>query len=118
MKKTSIFSVIMSIILFASCAWAEPNLGDSTSNINAPTSSKQQAQASQKNSQVVNLNTADETELTSIKGIGKKKAQEILEYRKQNGSFKDVNDLQNVKGIGAKMLARILKNNPDKLTVK
>ena len=48
----------------------------------------------------VNINTATETELETLSGIGPSKAKAIVEYRKQNGSFKTVADIKNVKGIG------------------
>lgn len=49
----------------------------------------------------VNINTADATEIaTMLKGIGDKKAQDIISYRKEHGKFKDIESLKQVKGIG------------------
>ncbi len=48
----------------------------------------------------VNINTASAKELMALKGIGEKKAQDIIKYRKANGKFKTVTDLTQVKGIG------------------
>ncbi|MGR4990770.1 ComEA family DNA-binding protein [Vibrio rotiferianus] len=61
----------------------------------------------------VNVNTASAEELaTLLKGIGLKKARDIVEYRQENGPFKTAADLSNVKGIGSatveKNLQRIL----------
>ena len=55
----------------------------------------------------VNINTADVTTLASnIKGVGSKKAQAIIQYRKTHGAFKRVDDIVKVKGIGAKLLEK------------
>ncbi|WP_394173150.1 ComEA family DNA-binding protein [Thalassotalea litorea] len=54
----------------------------------------------------VSLNKADLEELQSIRGLGAKKAQAIIEYREANGPFTDVKQLLNVKGIGEKFLSK------------
>ena len=56
---------------------------------------------------VVNLNTANQEQLETFKGVGPAKAQAIIEYRKKNGNFKTVDDLNNVPGIGDKTLAKL-----------
>ena len=48
----------------------------------------------------ININTADVQELTKLKGIGEKKAEAIITWRKENGNFKTIEDLLEVKGIG------------------
>ncbi len=52
----------------------------------------------------VNINTATQSELTSLPGIGDSKAAAIIEYRRQNGAFASVDQLTQVSGIGAKTL--------------
>lgn len=55
----------------------------------------------------VDINKADaETIAQSLNGIGIKKATAIVQYRKQNGSFKALKDLMNVKGIGEKTISK------------
>lgn len=60
-----------------------------------------------KQSNKVNLNTADETELQTLTGIGQKKAQEIIAYREENGGFKAIDELKNISGIGEKTFEKI-----------
>lgn len=50
----------------------------------------------------VNINTATETELEKLPGVGPAKAKAIVEDRKKNGPFKTTEDLKRVKGIGDK----------------
>ncbi len=69
------------------------------------------------NTQTININTADVEALSTLKGIGAKKAAAIVAYREQQGKFKTLNQLAKVKGIGNKMIERVLKNNPGRLVV-
>jgi competence protein ComEA len=55
----------------------------------------------------VNINTANETSLANVKGIGAKKAKAIIDYRQKNGEFKSVNDLAKVSGLGDKSVKKI-----------
>ena len=48
----------------------------------------------------VNVNTATQSELEGIKGLGPSKAKAIIEYREKNGPFKSLDDLDKVKGFG------------------
>jgi len=52
------------------------------------------------NDGLININNADVNELKSLPGIGEKKAQAIVNYREENGFYKDISDLLNVSGIG------------------
>lgn len=58
----------------------------------------------------VNINTATQTELESLNGIGPVKARAIIDYRKKNGGFKSVDDLGKVDGIGAATVANVRKD--------
>lgn len=48
----------------------------------------------------VNINTATQTELETLTGIGPSLATKIIDYRKTNGNFKSIDELKNVSGIG------------------
>lgn len=58
----------------------------------------------------INLQTATKEELMSIKGIGDKKADSIIEYRKTN-EIKDPEDLKNIKGFGDSIVSNIKKSD-------
>ena len=54
-----------------------------------------------------NINTATQSQLESIKGIGPSKAKAILAYLEEKGPLSNINDLTNVKGIGKKTAEKI-----------
>mgnify|MGYP000001629937 CR=1 FL=1 len=59
----------------------------------------------------VNVNTATQSELESIKGIGPSKAKTIIAERLDGGHFQDANDLQKrVRGIGMKSVEKMVDN--------
>lgn len=63
---------------------------------------------------LININTADEATLSSLKGIGAKKAEAIIAWRNANGEFQSLDQLAEVKGIGA----AILDANRELITLK
>ena len=48
----------------------------------------------------VNINTATQTQLETLPGIGPSTAQKIINYRKENGKYKTIEDIKKVSGIG------------------
>ena len=55
----------------------------------------------------INLNKASLEELKQVKGLGGKRAQDIIEHREANGKFKSVDELKKVSGIGAKTIEKL-----------
>lgn len=55
----------------------------------------------------VDINTATQSELEAVKGIGPAKAKAIVEHRQKNGPFKGVDDLTGVKGFGKASVAKL-----------
>ena len=60
-----------------------------------------------KESKKVNLNKASLEELKQVKGLGAKRAQDIIDHRETNGKFKSVDELKKVSGIGAKTIEKL-----------
>ena len=58
----------------------------------------------------IDINTATQSQLESLNGIGPKKAQAIIDYRKKNGPFKSASDLDKVPGFGAKTVDELKKD--------
>lgn len=64
--------------------------------------------------EVLDINTATAEQFDdTLAGVGKAKAQAIVEDREKNGPFKSVDDLERVNGIGPAIIAK----NRDRITV-
>ena len=75
-----------------------PKVGEEVTEMPAGATSKKASKEGK-----VNINTATVEELKTLKGVGEKKAEAIIDYRKKNGSFKTKEDLMKVRGIGKKL---------------
>lgn len=62
---------------------------------------------SSSNAEQVHLNSATVQDLQKLNGVGQKKAEQIIEYRDQNGGFKQIEDLTKVTGIGEKTFEKL-----------
>ncbi|HFI0911368.1 TPA: helix-hairpin-helix domain-containing protein [Streptococcus suis] len=80
---------------------------DENISVVASTTASSAMSQEEKNTNLVNLNTATEADLQTISGIGAKRATDIIAYREANGGFKSVDDLNNVSGIGDKTMESI-----------
>ncbi|HEM2901663.1 helix-hairpin-helix domain-containing protein [Streptococcus suis] len=80
---------------------------DENISVVASTTTSSAMSQEEKNTSLVNLNTATEADLQTISGIGAKRATDIIAYREANGGFKSVDDLNNVSGIGDKTMESI-----------
>lgn len=76
-------------------------LGENTSKIDEKTSKDDKSSNNK-----VNINKADLSELTTLPGIGKSRAEEIISYRKTK-KFKSIEDIKNISGIGKKTFEKL-----------
>ena len=70
---------------------------DTTSNSNSDNSNNSKTTVTNKK---ININTATQSELQTLPGIGESTALKIVTYRKENGKFSSIDDIKKVKGIG------------------
>jgi competence protein ComEA len=99
--KNFISALSLVSIIFSAPVLAVDSKAPVSSPPTAPAVAKPTAGAQQ---DVININTADAQTLAKLNGIGPKKAEAIIAWRKANGAFKTVDQLADVKGIGAKTL--------------
>ena len=55
----------------------------------------------------VSINNASKEELMTLSGIGEAKADAIISYRQENGSFKSIEEIKNVSGVGDSIYEKI-----------
>ena len=72
-----------------------PEISDPNSTV--PT---RQNSSSKSSGGLVNINSASESELISLPGIGAATAKKIIDYRETNGAFIEIEDIKKVRGIG------------------
>ena len=113
MKKMHlVFAMMLSLVLTFSVSAAfaaaspDPTKDVSVVKPTAPSVTEVPAAHSEA-AEKININTADEAALVKIKGIGKKKAESIISYRKDHGNFTSVEDLRKIKGFGPKFFEKI-----------
>jgi competence protein ComEA len=100
--KNILSAFVFAALTFSSVAFAADTPAKPAATVATPASAKPATTASQPQEAAININTADAQALTKLKGIGPKKAEAIVAFRKANGAFKTVDQLADVKGIGAK----------------
>lgn len=75
-----------------------PKVGDNTNDVGF--TNNQSATTPQSNK--ININRASKEQLETLNGIGQSLAERIIQYREENGMFKDIKDIMKVSGIGEK----------------
>lgn len=78
------------------------NYTTSSSGINTEKEENQDKQTSK-----VNINTATQAQLETLPGIGPSTAMKIINYRKENGKFNQIEDIKEVSGIGDSKFEKI-----------
>lgn len=61
----------------------------------------------EKKKEPVDINAASEQELAEIPGIGNERAKEIVEYREENGEFKNWDDVKKIPGFSDELVDRL-----------
>ena len=103
------FSILLLLVAFlvASPSMASPLISEVTNETSNVVMEELNANTVASNQAHININTASATEIAgAMKGVGLKKADAIVAYRRTHGPFKTVEGLTAVKGVGNKTLLR------------
>lgn len=91
-----------------SCTSTSYNINDCVEKTESIITNKESNEKEEtEKSGIVNINTASQSELMTLSGIGDTKAKAIIDYRNTNGAFKKIEDLLNVNGIGDAIFEKI-----------
>lgn len=110
--KNVIFAFFAALLVFSSASYAAEQSTIEKSTIEKAVAEKPASISAKAAVQqdVININTADAQTLAKLKGVGPKKAEAIIAWRKTNGNFKTVEQFADVKGIGSSTLEANRKN--------
>ena len=97
------YTVFFLFLLFSVSGFADPKAKLVVNSKDSAT-----AQAASTDSDKININTASASELQKLKGVGKKRAEQIIKDRETNGPFSSPQDLTRIKGIGPKTVEKNL----------
>ncbi|OFI49192.1 hypothetical protein BG261_03735 [Floricoccus tropicus] len=86
------------------------SIGENINIVAEPSESINNSEKINASGNKININIADVNQLQTLSGVGAKKAQDIIDYREQNGNFKTIEELQNVNGFGAKSIEKLKEN--------
>ncbi len=104
MKGHALWAVVAAMTLLGPCTDAR---------LSAAERSKERASVVKTEARV-NINAADEAELSKLKGVGQALARRIIQYREANGEFKTPEDIRKVAGASK----RLWEQNRDRIVVK
>ena len=100
-KRTLLFYLSLSACVFLLfCMWYLTDTYRSENYMTEKAKVLSQAEETKKTESTVNINTADTEELMTLPDIGEKTAEDIIEYRNENGGFAEKEEIMNIKGIG------------------
>ena len=100
-----VVSVFIVLVLVGGAAYASRVSENSPKVVYSASLEEVAAEANQP--LLVDINTADVEELDELPEVGPSRAEEIIEYRQANGSFRTVEELEEVSGIGPKTIEKI-----------
>ena len=105
----NILSALFASVLVLSSASFAANTNPTSALVPVPKPAAEAAKVAVQQD-MININTADAQTLVNLKGVGPKKADAIIAWRKANGGFKTIEQFTEVKGIGAATLEKNRKN--------